>query len=99
MIKMVRRSRGIRSKTRQILRRKPREKGLSPITRALQQFEKGDKVSIVIDPSIHKGMPHRRYHGKTGDVEEKRGDAYIVKVRSGNAIKNIIVRPEHLRRV
>ncbi|HHH78360.1 MAG TPA: 50S ribosomal protein L21e [Thermoplasmatales archaeon] len=96
---MVRRSRGIRSKTRQILRRKPREKGLSPITRALQQFEKGDKVSIVIDPSIHKGMPHRRYHGKTGDVEEKRGDAYIVKVRSGNAIKNIIVRPEHLRRV
>jgi len=99
VIKMVRRSRGIRSKTRQILRRKPREKGLSPITRALQQFEKGDKVSIVIDPSIHKGMPHRRYHGKTGDVEEKRGDAYIVKVRSGNAIKNIIVRPEHLRRV
>jgi len=96
---MVRRSRGIRSKTRQILRRKPRERGLSPITRALQQFEKGDKVSIIIDPSIHKGMPHRRYHGKTGDVEEKRGDAYVVKVKSGNAIKNIIVRPEHLRRV
>ena len=98
-MKMVRRSRGIRSKTRQILRRKPRERGLSPITRALQQFEKGDKVSIIIDPSIHKGMPHRRYHGKTGDVEEKRGDAYVVKVKSGNAIKNIIVRPEHLRRV
>jgi len=98
-MKMARRSRGIRSKTRQILRRKPRERGLSPITRALQEFERGDKVSIVIDPSIHKGMPHRRYHGKTGDVEEKRGDAYIVKVRNGNAIKNIIVRPEHLRRV
>ncbi len=96
---MARRSRGIRSKTRQILRRKPRERGLSPITRALQQFEKGDKVSIVIDPSIHKGMPHRRYQGKTGDVEEKRGDAYIVKVRNGNAIKNVIVRPEHLRKV
>jgi len=98
-MKMARRSRGIRSKTRQILRRKPRERGLSPITRALQEFERGDKVSIVIDPSIHKGMPHRRYHGKTGDVEEKRGDAYLVKVKNGNAIKNIIVRPEHLRRV
>lgn len=96
---MARRSRGIRSKTRQILRRKPRERGLSPITRALQEFERGDKVSIVIDPSIHKGMPHRRYHGKTGDIEEKRGDAYLVKVKNGNAIKNIIVRPEHLRRV
>ncbi|MEA2054348.1 MAG: 50S ribosomal protein L21e [Candidatus Thermoplasmatota archaeon] len=96
---MVRRSRGARSKTRQILRKKPRERGLSPITRALQEFEKGEKVSIVIDPSIHKGIPHRRYHGKTGDIEEKRGDSYIVKIKNGNMIKNIIVRPEHMKKV
>ena len=94
---MVRRSRGIRSKTRQILRRKPREKGLSPITRALQQFEKGDKVSIVIDPSIHKGMPHRRYQGKVGVVIGKRGRAYEISVTQGKAVKEIIVRPEHLK--
>ena len=98
-MKMVRRSRGIRSKTRQILRRKPRERGLSPITRVLQEFEEGDKVSVVIDPSVHKGMPHRRYHGKTGDIKEIRGNSYIVKVKDGNTTKDIIARPEHLRKV
>ncbi|KAA0002524.1 MAG: 50S ribosomal protein L21e [Thermoplasmata archaeon] len=96
---MARRSRGIRSKTRQVLRKKPREKGMSPITRALQEFEKGEKVSIVIDPSVQKGMPHRRFQGKTGDIEDKRGDAYVVRVKVGNAMKSVIVRPEHLKKV
>lgn len=99
VMKMVRRSRGIRSKTRQMLKRKPRERGMSPITRALQEFEKGEKVSIVVDPSVHKGMPHRRFQGKTGDIEDRRGDAYVVKVKVGNAMKSVIVRPEHLRKV
>jgi len=56
-------------------------------------------VAIVTDPSVHKGMPHRRFHGKTGYVEGKRGTAYVVRVRQGNAMKQIIVRPEHLKRV
>ena len=99
VMKMARRSRGIRSKTRQVLRKKPREKGMSPITRALQEFEKGEKVSIVIDPSVQKGMPHRRFQGKTGDIEDKRGDAYVVRVKVGNAMKSVIVRPEHLKKV
>ena len=99
VMKMARRSRGIRSKTRQVLRKKPREKGMSPITRALQEFEKGEKVSIVIDPSVQKGMPHRRFQGKTGDIEDKRGDAYVVRVKVSNAMKSVIVRPEHLRKV
>lgn len=95
---MAKRSKGTRSKTRHVLRKKPRERGLSPITRALQEFEEGDRVSIVIDPSIHKGMPHRRYHGKTGYVAGRQGNAYRVDVREGNAVKTVIVRPEHLRR-
>jgi large subunit ribosomal protein L21e len=95
---MAKRSKGTRSKTRHVLRKKPRERGLSPITRALQQFEEGDRVSIVIDPSIHKGMPHRRYHGKTGYISGQRGTSYLVDIRQGNAIKTIIARPEHLRK-
>lgn len=99
VMKMVKRSKGIRNKTRQILRKKPRQRGLSPITRALQEFEEDTPVAIVTDPSVHKGMPHRRFHGKTGYVEGKRGTAYVVRVRQGNAMKQIIVRPEHLKRV
>jgi large subunit ribosomal protein L21e len=54
-------------------------------------------VVIKIDPSVQKGMPHRRYHGKVGVVVAKRGRAYEVNVTQGDAIKEIIVRPEHLQ--
>ncbi|OYT61593.1 50S ribosomal protein L21e [Thermoplasmatales archaeon ex4484_30] len=96
---MVKRSRGTRSKSRQILKKKTREKNANRITRALQEFKEGEKVSIVLDPSVQEGMPHPRFHGKTGDIEGKRGDAYAVKIRDGRKIKHIIARPEHLRKV
>ena len=96
---MVRRSKGIRSKSRNILKKKPRDRGISSITRALQQFEEGDSVNIVLDPSVHKGMPHIRFHGHTGKVEGKQGDAYLVGIDDGKKHKTLIVRSEHLRRV
>jgi large subunit ribosomal protein L21e len=55
---LVKRSRGIRSKSRKMLRKKPRERGIHSITRALQQFEEGDSVSIVIDPMMVKNIRH-----------------------------------------
>lgn len=96
---MVKRSKGIRSKSRHIMRKKPRDRGFSSITRALQQFEEGEKVSVVIDPGFHKGMPHHRFQGYTGTVEGQQGDAYLVGVDVGKKHKTLIVRPEHLRRV
>ena len=96
---MVKRSKGIRSKSRKILRRKPRDRGLSSITRALQQFEEGDSVNIVIDPSVHKGMPHIRFHGYTGKVEGMQGDSYLVGIYAGKKHKTLIIRSDHLRRV
>jgi len=96
---VVRRSKGIRSKSRNILKKKPRDRGISSITRALQQFEEGDSVNIVLDPSVHKGMPHIRFHGHTGKVEGKQGDAYLVGIDDGKKHKTLIVRSEHLRRV
>jgi len=81
------------------LKKKTREKNANRITRALQELKEGEKVSIVLDPSVQEGMPHPRFHGKTGDIEGKRGDAYTVKIRDGRKIKHIIARPEHLRKV
>jgi large subunit ribosomal protein L21e len=95
---MVKTSKGLRAKTRGILKRKARERGLSPITRALNQFNEGDKVSIKLDPSIHKGQVHRRFQGMTGVITEVRGNAYMVEVSAGDKQKSIIVRPEHLRK-
>lgn len=96
---MVKRSKGIRSKSRKILRKKPRERGIHSITRALQEFEKGQSVNIVIDPSMHKGMPHIRFQGHTGKIEGKQGNAYLVGIKDGKKHKSLIIRSEHLRRV
>ena len=95
---MVKRSKGIRSKSRKILRKKPRERGIHSISRALQQFEKGDSVSIAINPSVHKGMPHIRFQGHTGKIEGKQGDSYLVGINDGKKHKILIIRSDHLRR-
>ncbi|MCL2032400.1 MAG: 50S ribosomal protein L21e [Methanomassiliicoccaceae archaeon] len=91
-------SRGTRTKTRQLLKKKPRAHGLSPITKAFQQFEAGEKVNIIIDPSVHKGMPFSRFHGLTGVVIGPRGAAYEINVKDGNKTKMVVARPEHLVR-
>jgi len=95
---MVKASKGIMEKTRQKFRKRARQRGLSPITRALQNFEIDEKVSIVIDSGVHAGQPHNRFHGLTGFVSGKQGRAYVVNIRFGGKIKKAIVLPEHLRR-
>jgi len=92
-------SHGPRAKTRHLLQRKPRDRGLTKITKSLQKFEEGDRTIIKIDPSIHKGMPHRRFQGHLGVVQGRRGDAYVLKVYDGNMAKTIVARPEHLMKV
>ncbi len=94
---MVKRTHGYRYKSRHILRKHPRERGMPPLGCLLRQYAVGEKVAIVINPSVHKGMPHRRFHGKVGEVVEKRGRAYVVKVRDGGKEKFLTVRPEHLK--
>ncbi len=93
----MRRSKGSRTGTRQKLLKKNREKGVLSVSRIIQKFEIGDRVHIDIDPSIQKGQPHPRFHGKTGRVVEKRGRSYLVEVMDGNAKKILISRPVHLR--
>jgi large subunit ribosomal protein L21e len=95
---MTKPSKGYKRSTRQLLRKKPRERGLKPLGYMLIEYKVGEKVVVDIDPSIHKGMPHRRYHGKIGTIVDKRGRAYIVNVKVGGKTKQIIALPEHLRR-
>jgi large subunit ribosomal protein L21e len=92
----LRKSKGYRSKTRRLLRKSPRERGKMRLSKLLHEYQPGNSVVIKIDPSVQKGMPHRRYHGKVGKVVGMRGKSYIVSVTQGDAVKEIIVRPEHL---
>ena len=58
-------------------------------------------MDIKADAAIHKGMPHKYYHGKTGRVWNVTQRAVGVEVnkRVGNRIikKRIHVRVEHVR--
>ena len=87
---------GMRKKSRDKLSKTVRARGISPVVRAIQEFETGAKVHVLIDPSIHKGMPHPRFHGKTAEVVGKRGRAFVLKVTDGDATKTLITLPEHL---
>jgi large subunit ribosomal protein L21e len=42
-------------------------------------------------------MPNPKFHGRTGTVVEQRGNAYVVKVTDGKAVKTIMARPQHLK--
>jgi large subunit ribosomal protein L21e len=67
-----------------------------PLGRLLREYTVGQKVDVIIDPSVAKGQPHRRFHGKVGTILEKRGRAYVVGLKDGEKPKQLIVRPEHL---
>jgi large subunit ribosomal protein L21e len=88
---------GPRKKTRYKFKKELRRRGIPPVTSVIQQFEIGEKVHIVCNPSIQKGMPHHRFHGKTGTVIGQRGRAWMLEISDGNAEKIVIARPQHLK--
>jgi large subunit ribosomal protein L21e len=88
---------GPRKKTRYKFKKELRKRGLPPVTSVIQTFAIGDKVHIVVNPSIQKGMPHRRFHGLTGTIIGQRGRAWMLSIHDGNAEKVVIARPQHLK--
>ena len=94
---MVQKSKGRRKRTRNLLKRGVRER--IAITKYLQEFKIGGKVVIRPNPSSHKGMPYKRFIGKTGIIADKKGKSYIIKIKDGNKEKIIISRPEHLKAI
>jgi large subunit ribosomal protein L21e len=89
-------SKGYYTGSRRLLKKKPREKGKPKLGKLLTKYEPGSQVIIKMDSSVQKSLPHKRFHGKIGTVVEKRGRGYVVSVSKGDAVKEIIVRSEHL---
>tara|TARA_Y100000310_G_scaffold345483_1_gene465512 strand:+ start:2936 stop:3223 length:288 start_codon:yes stop_codon:yes gene_type:complete len=89
---------GFRRKTRRKLSKKVRQKGKFSLTRFFQRLSEGDKVYLVAEPSIQKGMYFPRFHGKAGVVDGKQGSNYYVKIKDGNKPKRLLVHPVHLKR-
>lgn len=95
---MVRKSHGWKSRhTRCTFRKGVRSRGMPGLGCYLIPYEVGNKVDIIINPSIQKGQPHFKFQGRTGTIVEKRGRAYIITFKVGNKPMYIIARPEHMR--
>lgn len=92
-------SKGPLRKTRKKLRKNVRNRGKLSAGKIIRDFPVGSKVAIILDPSVARGRPHPKFHGKMGVITKKRGQAYEVKLKDGNKIKKVISRPEHLRMV
>jgi len=92
---MVVKSHGPRRRTREKFRRSVR----TSINEFLKEFEIGDKVVIDINSSSESGMPFRRFQGLCGEVVEKRGRAFVLKIKDGDKTKKVIANPEHLKKI
>merc|ERR1712224_56376 len=93
---------GQRARTRDLFAKPFRRHGVTPLNKLLTNYYKGEYVDVIADGAIQKGMPHKFYHGKTGQVFDvtKHAVGVIVNKRVGNRIipKRIHVRIEHVRK-
>ncbi len=87
------RSHGFRHKSRSILTKKA-PRGVSFL---LREYHEGDRALIIIDSRQHKGMPHRRYHGKVGIVRAVGRRAITLDVKLGEKTKTLITRFDHIK--
>ncbi|CAI9100975.1 OLC1v1038173C1 [Oldenlandia corymbosa var. corymbosa] len=91
---------GVRARTRDSFSRGFRKRGTIPLTTYLRTFKTGQYVDIKVNGAVHKGMPHKYYHGRTGRIWNvtKRAVGVEVNKQVGNRIirKRIHVRVEHV---
>jgi len=94
-------SHGQRRRTRYIFQRSFRARGPLHMSTYLTTYKVGDYVDILGNGSIHRGMPHKFYHGRTGQIWNVTPHAVGVevnkRVRTRIVVKRIHVRIEHVR--
>mmetsp|Transcript_52382 Transcript_52382/g.135183 ORF Transcript_52382/g.135183 Transcript_52382/m.135183 type:complete len:166 (+) Transcript_52382:59-556(+) len=93
---------GYRHGTRDKFAKKYRSKGMPGTSRYLAVFKRGDFVDIVVDGSVHKGMPFHFYHGRSGVVFNVNRNSVGVEVNKvvGNRqmCKRLHINIAHLRK-
>ena len=92
---------GYRAATRTLFKKPFKTNGRCPTTTYLRTFKRGDYVDIKVDSSIHKGMPFKHYHGRTGvvfNVNKRAVGVTVNKQVNGRIIrKNLHIAMPHLK--
>jgi len=86
-------SHGFRHKSRKVMTKK-NPRGVSFL---LREYHEGEQALVIIDPRQHKGLPHRRYHGKVGRIINVGRRAVTLHVKLGNKTKTLITRFDHIK--
>jgi len=86
-------SHGFRHKSRSVMTKKA-PRGVSFL---LREYHEGDRALVIIDSRQHKGLPHRRYHGKVGTVINVGRRSVTLNVKLGNKTKTLITRFDHIK--
>jgi large subunit ribosomal protein L21e len=92
---------GYRARTRKLFAQPFRKHGSVSLAKYLTTYKIGDYVDIKANASIHKGMPFKFYHGRTGIIWNVTPRAVGVEinkqVRNRIIRKRIHVRIEHVQ--
>ena len=81
-----------------IKRKKQREQGKIKLSRYFQDFEKGDRVAVIRELAVQPRFPSK-LQGRSGMVDGKRGQSYIVKIKDLKKEKTYIIHPVHLKKL
>ena len=81
-----------------VRRKEIRTRGKISLSKYFQKFKEGDSVAVKRDISLKVNFP-KRIQGKTGIVEEKRGKAYLVKIKDISKEKQFLIDPIHLKKI
>jgi len=75
-----------------------RNRGKIKLSRYFQELKKGDTVSVVKEMAVASNFPER-LQGRTGKIENRRGEAYLVKIKEQDKEKRFLINPIHLKKI
>ena len=73
-------------------------KGKLQFSKYFQKFEKGDRVAVIRELAVQPRFPSK-LQGRSGMVDGKRGQSYIVKIKDLKKEKTYIIHPVHLKKL
>jgi len=95
---MAARGGSYRRRTRKLMKKHARTQGKISLRNYFSKYNKGDKVALVAEPAVQKGIFHLRFYGKHGIVQGMQGKCYLVKIKDGGKSKIMLTHPVHLKR-
>ncbi len=79
-------------------RKHMKEKGKIRLSHYFQEFKKGERVAVIREHAVQPKFP-RTLQGRSGVIDGKRGNSYLVKIKDLNKEKTYIIHPVHLRKL